>query len=107
MEQLGLSQSTMAGIIKRLENKNLITRQTDIKDARKSILQPTKEGLALEEYLQETALQTEMILLQGMTGKEQAEFYRLLQIALDNMNRVRESESKKSGKKPLYGFEMR
>lgn len=91
MEQLSLSPSTMAGILKRLENKSLITRKTDEKDARKIIITPTKEGLALEDYLKETAAQTEEILLQGMTKAEQDEFYRLLELALKNANAVKKA----------------
>lgn len=82
MEQLGLSPSTMAGILKRLENKSLITRTTDQKDGRKVLIAPTREGMELEDYLKETALQTEGILLWGMTKAEQDEFYRLLNIAI-------------------------
>ena len=91
MEQLSLSPSTMAGILKRLENKYLITRKTDEKDGRKGIITPTEEGLALEDYLKETAAQTEAILLQGMTKAEQDEFYRLLTIALQNANAVKKA----------------
>lgn len=91
MEQLSLSPSTMAGILKRLENKSLITRRTDEKDARKVIIMPTEEGLALEDYLKETAAQTEEILLQGMTQAEQDEFYRLLTMALANANAVKKA----------------
>lgn len=91
MQQLSLSPSTMAGLLKRLENKSLITRKTDGKDARKIIITPTREGLALEDYLKETAAQTEEILLRGMTQAERDEFYRLLNIALQNANAVKES----------------
>lgn len=91
MKQLSLSPSTMAGLLKRLENKSLIIRKTDEKDARKIIIMPTEEGLALEDYLKETAAQTEEILLRGMTQAEQDEFYRLLKIALHNANAVKES----------------
>lgn len=91
MKQLSLSPSTMAGILKRLENKSLIIRKTDENDARKIIITPTKEGLALEDYLKETAAQTEEILLQGMTKAEQDEFYRLLTIALQNADAVKKS----------------
>lgn len=91
MKQLSLSPSTMAGILKRLENKSLIARRTAENDARKIIITPTKEGMALEDYLKETAAQTEEILLKGMTKAEQDEFYRLLKIALQNANAVKKS----------------
>lgn len=88
-EHLRLSQSTVAGIIARLENKGLISRSTDQEDGRKAILNPTEHGLALETPLNEIALETQNALVEGMSEEEQAEFMRLLQIALDNMNRVR------------------
>lgn len=86
MEHLELSQSTVAGILSRLEEKELIKRKPHATDARKNIIMPTEKGLRLEEYLKKTAAQTENILMQNMTETEQAEFNRLLQIALDNMN---------------------
>ena len=89
MVQLGLSQSTVAGILKRLEKKSLLIRQTDMADARRSRILLTKEGLALERNLKEIAFQTEEILLQGMTEEEQAQFNRLLQVALENMSAYR------------------
>ena len=89
MREFSLSPSTMAGILKRLEHKALIARRTDEQDARKILIAPTEEGLALEDYLKETAVQTEEILLRGMSEAEQAEFYRLLQIALRNANAVK------------------
>lgn len=88
-EHLRLSQSTVAGIIARLESKDLIQKVADQEDARKFILVPTEQGMRLEQPLRETALDTQQFLVDGMSEAEQAEFDRLLQIALDNMNRVR------------------
>lgn len=91
IKDLRLSQSTMAGIISRLEAKGLIFRKTDENDSRKSIIYPTKKGLELEEILKAKAVETEAILLQGMSYEEQAELNRLLQIVLNNVNIVREN----------------
>lgn len=88
-EHLGLSQSTVAGILSRLEAKGLIEKKSDQGDARKAILLPTQQGMDLEEPLKEIALDTQQFLVEGMNDAEQAEFIRLLDIALDNMNRVR------------------
>jgi len=88
-ECLQLSQSTVAGIIARLENKGLIKKTIDEGDARKTILTPTEQGLLLEEPLKKIALDTQEFLVDGMCEKEQEELSRLLQKALDNMNRVR------------------
>lgn len=88
-EHLKLSQSTVAGIIARLEAKGLIEKTADEADARKAILMPTTQGRLLEEPLKEIAIHTQQHLVEGMSEEEEAEFSRLLQIALDNMSRAR------------------
>lgn len=95
MTQFSLSQSTVAGILKRLEKKGLLVRQADETDARKSIITLTSSGLAMESNLKLIAAQTEDLLLHGMTEEEQAEFNHLLQIALSNMNVFRAVSSKR------------
>lgn len=86
MEYLQLSQSTVTGIIQRLEEKELIERTVSKADTRKNIIMPTAKGLELEESLKQSAVETEAILLDGMTKEEQEQFNYLLQKALDNMN---------------------
>ena len=93
MMRLELSQSTIAGILKRLHAKGLIQRRTDQHDARREFVSLTEQGLALEESLQGIAYKTEKILLQGMSQAKQEEFYRLLHLALENMNSVRTGEA--------------
>ncbi len=88
-EHLNLSQSTVAGIIERLESKGLISKVNDTQDARKTHLIPTQKGRQLEDKLREIALDIQKALLNGMNADEQAAFSRLLGIALDNMNEVR------------------
>lgn len=88
-EQLQLSPSTVAGILSRLESKGLLSKTIDRDDARKAMLSPTEQGFALEAPLRQIALETQQALVEGMSEAEQAEFVRLLQIALDNMNRLR------------------
>lgn len=88
-DHIQLSQSTVAGIIGRLESKHLISKTVDAHDARKVFLYPTDQGLLLEEKLKEIALETQQFLVEGMNESEQAEFARLLEIALNNLNRVR------------------
>lgn len=93
MAALHLSQSTVAGIIRRLEDKELIVRSAAPEDARKSLIRPTQKGLELEEELRMAAARTQEILLQGMTPQEQQEFDRLLQKALENIQAIREGGS--------------
>lgn len=88
-KNLQLSQSTVAGIISRLEHKGLIAKTIDHKDGRKSILQPTQQGLDIENDLKKIALDTQNTLVQGMSEAEQQEFKRLLEIALQNLQTTR------------------
>lgn len=88
-EHLNLSQSTVAGIIDRLEGKELISKVIDPKDARKIHLMPTEKGRQLEDKLREIAFDIQNTLLSKMSTEDQTEFSRLLGIALDNMNEVR------------------
>lgn len=88
-DHIQLSQSTVAGLIARLESKHLISKTVDDRDARKVFLNPTQQGLLLEETLKEIAFETQQVLVNGMNELEQAEFARLLEIALNNLNRAR------------------
>lgn len=88
-EHIQLSQSTVAGIIARLEAKKLISKVIDENDARKVILYPAEQGSALEETLKEIAVETQQFLVEGLSESEQTEFARILELALNNLNRVR------------------
>lgn len=88
-DSLQLSQSTVAGIISRLDNKGILNKTVSTDDARKAILTLTPAGIELEDKLKDIAVQTQHALLEGMSEEEQAEFERLLEIALENMNRIR------------------
>lgn len=85
MDSLHLSQSTVAGIISRLEAKELIRRESHPEDSRINLLIPTEKGLELDDILRESAGETEMILLNGMSEQEMTELNRLLMVALDNI----------------------
>lgn len=89
MEELHLSQSTVAGILKRLEKKDLIIRKTDGKDTRKSLITPSEKAVGLDNMLRKTAMETERILTANMSDEDITEFNRLLQTALEGMNSAR------------------
>lgn len=96
-KKLGLSQSTVAGILERLENKGLLAKKLVDGDARKMSLVPTARGLELEEMLKQTALDTQQRMTEGMSPEEQTEFDRLLEMALAHMSAIREKESEHHG----------
>ncbi len=95
MDFMKLSQSTVAGIIDRLCEKGFIIRKKHETDARKVNILLTEKGVALNEQLREIGSEIEQLLLDGMTAEEVAEFNRLLQIALTNMNKQRYQENER------------
>ena len=82
---LNLSQSTVAGILARLESKGFIERREDEADSRRMLLYPTEKSLSLREGIGKDAARTEALLLTGMTEQEKESFSRLLSIALCNI----------------------
>jgi len=92
MAFLNLSQSTVAGILVRLEAKGLIERRSDPADNRRVIITPTEKGILLDESLIASARETEAVLLNGMTDEEALEFNRLLEMAFNNMLKQRSGE---------------
>lgn len=86
MEELRLSQSTVAGILQRLEKKELIIRQTDSRDTRKSLITPSEKAVSLDKMLRKAAMETEHLITENMSEKDKREFNRLLQAALDSTN---------------------
>lgn len=83
--ELKLSQSTVAGILARLEAKGFIERREDVADSRRILLEPTEKSLALKDSIGESAARTEELLLTGMTQEEKECFSRLLAMASKNI----------------------
>ncbi len=85
-KHLMLSHPAVTGIVQRLEEKGFLKREQSKRDARYNCLQLTQKALELEDVLKCNAPEAEKTILQNMTSLEQAELYRLLQIALDNIS---------------------
>ena len=85
-QNLHLSQSTVAGVLKRLEDKGLIVRMTATQDRRRSVLLLTDAARALDQALFSNAVLTETILLDGMNAAQREQLNRLLRQALANLN---------------------
>ena len=88
-EHIQLSQSTVAGIIGRLEGKRLISKVGDEKDGRKVILYPAEQGRGLAGTRKARAVETRGAVWEGLDGSAPAELARLLEKSLNNLNRVR------------------
>ena len=80
-----LTNPTVSGIVDRLEEKGFIKRVRSEKDARFRSLVALPKGAALEDTLRQSAAEAENYLVRNMSEAEQAEFERLLKIALDSV----------------------
>ena len=74
----GVAQSTAAGIIARLEKKNLVASFSDENDKRVKHVRLTHDGLQICLSVRETIVETERKLFSGLTPEEQDELNRLL-----------------------------
>lgn len=77
-KNFGVSQPTIVGIIKRLEQKDLIAIQSDKLDRRIRIAQLTEKGREKCRIGYEHMTRAEEELLHGLSAEERAEFTRLL-----------------------------
>ncbi len=66
-----VTQQTMLGIVKRLENKNLVERCPDSSDSRIKRIRLTANGVALGESVYKIFCQTQRKINQALTEKEQ------------------------------------
>lgn len=82
---LMLTNPTVTGIVRRLEEKGFISRGKSIRDARYNCVHLTAKAIGLEDALQSNAATVEIQLLKGMSELEREEFSRLLKLAQSNM----------------------
>ena len=95
---LELAQSTVAGLVSRLEKKQLVETLRDETDRRVKRVRLTEAGLQHCESARQQTIRNEALLTSGMTESEQAEFHRLLEIACETMRN--EIDQLKGGKQP-------
>lgn len=88
VQHLGRAQSNVAGVLERLEEKKMITREISIQDARKSIIRPTEKGMGLHDALNDSAVVIEQIMRNGMSDLEYEQFLHLLDVALQNLKDI-------------------
>ena len=89
---LRLSQSTVAGILKRLEDKKLLARRTAPDDHRRNVLFLTENARQLDRTLFADAVAVEALLLKGMCAQQREQFDCLLGQALANVHAANREE---------------
>lgn len=80
-----LKGSTVTGILKRLEEKHFITRQTDSSDRRVNYLRLLPKGLELENYVYDEVERLEKETLGVFTQNEKMILEELLRRGLDHL----------------------
>lgn len=82
---LGLKNPTITGILNRLENKNLITRETNSNDRRSKIIKITDKSKSVIEktYIHIEELESEIV--KGFSDEEKEELAILLDKVLNNL----------------------
>ncbi len=74
----GVAQSTMAGVVLRMEKKKLINSFTDPADRRVKMIQITDAGRAICQAMEENRNRSEEFLLAGLNEEERKELHSLL-----------------------------
>ena len=94
-KEFGVAQSTMAGIISRLEDKALVRSFRDPSDHRIKMVRLTEKGIEICEQSRENMQAAMKVMLSRMSEEEEAELNRLLDILYET---IREDLNKEDGK---------
>lgn len=91
---IGLDTSTIAGVIDRLEARNLLRRDMSAQDARVRLISITDKGRALLETITPLLLRAQTRILAPLTRTEQVEFIRMLRKLVSSNNEFSRAPSK-------------
>ena len=75
---LDLDSSTIAALVARLEERDLLIREIDQDDARRRVLQLTDEGAAVHAELRPRVAELQDALMRSLSAQERAELQRLI-----------------------------
>ncbi len=87
-ETLCLDSSTVTGILSRLEDKHLLTRDFSTEDRRKVIVHLTDEGKALEKPVSDIITRLNNEVTAGLSKKDMDVFHHHLKVITDNAARL-------------------
>ena len=90
---LGVSQPTVAGLVKRLEQKGFLRVSTAAQDRRCRVLELTEEGAHVAAGAVSERSRREEELLKGFTEQEVARLTAMLERLLDNLGQRAEGEA--------------
>ena len=88
---LKVKPSTANGILNRMEEKELLRRSISDTDARKRWITLTEKGVARQEHCRQAFMETEALLVQGLSEQEKEQLYSLLLRVYANLEEDRNS----------------
>ena len=83
-ERFQLSKSTVSGLVKRMESKNLIIKEKKDKDI---LILPSEEGIKITEIFKEKANIIKDDIAKDLTDKEKEQLIKILHKLLDNVKK--------------------
>ena len=86
---LRVKPSTANGILDRMEEKELVERSVSEADARRRWITLTEKGKALQECCRQVFLETEALMVRGLSEAEQEQLFALLLRILTNLEEDR------------------
>ena len=86
---LRVKPSTANGILDRMEEKELVERSVSEADARRRWITLTEKGKALQECCRQVFLETEALMVSGLSEPEQEQLFALLLRILTNLEEDR------------------
>lgn len=90
---IGLDTSTIAGVIDRLESRGLLVRSASAEDRRVRRLSVTQAARQLLAEVAPSILKAQQLILEPLSGSEQAEFTRLLRQLVTKNNELSRAPS--------------
>lgn len=84
-DKFSLTNPTVTGILKRLESKNFIIRNTSGKDERRKVIKLTEKSIGLDQKLFEGMIRVEDQMTYGFSEQERKLLETLLQRVLHNI----------------------
>ncbi len=87
-KELGIDRANVGDVLKRLEQRKLLTRVVDPSDKRRKICLPTRDGIAFVHKYRENMQQTQERLLEPLSSDERSNFMSLLRRLVGENNDV-------------------
>ncbi|MBQ9793196.1 MAG: MarR family transcriptional regulator [Clostridia bacterium] len=94
--KFGITKSTASTVLKLMEAKNLITRESILNDARYKKIVPTKKAYEIHEKIEQSYLKDQELLLSNFSYEEKETFKALLTKLKTNIKEITEKEKDKN-----------